>query len=364
MEKKYIYLVDDDPTNLTVGSTALEKHYNVVTLNTGARLLKMLEKRIPDLILLDIEMPEMDGFQTIVRIKSNEKFKNILVIFLTAKNDCQSELEGLSLGAIDFITKPFSPPLLLKRVYIHLLVESQQQELVRFNNHLQDMVDQKTRTVLELQNTVLKTMAELVEFRDTITGSHIERTQSYLRILIDGLRKSGYCAEEVAAWDSELLLQSAQLHDIGKIAIEDNILRKPTKLTPGEFEKIKVHTVFGEKVIQKIKKNTSNQVFLEQARLLAFTHHEKWDGTGYPSGLKGMNIPLQGRLMAVADVYDALVSNRPYKTALEHEQAVEIIKKQSGTHFDPALVDLFLNVSDEFKINNNIAMQKNFDNPE
>jgi len=357
MDKKIIFLVDDDPTNLTIGNNTLEKDYNVVTLNSGVRLLKMLEKMIPDLILLDIDMPEMDGFQTIGYLKSNENYKNILVIFLTAKSDIESELQGLSLGAIDYIAKPFSPPLLLKRVHIHLLVESQKQELVQFNDHLQDMVDEKTRTVVELQNAVLKTMAELVEFRDNITGSHIERTQNYLRILIEALKKSTLYQDEVSSWDAELILQSAQLHDVGKIAIEDRILRKPGKLTPDEFDKIKVHTVFGEKVIERIKKNTTQHAFLEQARLLAYTHHEKWDGSGYPMGLKGLSIPLQGRLMAVADVYDALVSNRPYKKAFDHEQAVDIIKNESGTHFDPALVDLFLTVSDEFKINNSIAMQ-------
>ena len=348
-DRKTIVLVDDDLTNLTIGSNTLEKHYNVITLNSGARLLKLLEKMIPDLILLDVDMPEMNGYETITRIKSNKKIGSIPVIFLTAKNDGESELEGLSLGAIDYIAKPFSPPLLLKRIEVHLLVESQKQELINFNDHLQEMVDEKTRTVVELQNAVLKTMAELVECRDDITGGHIERTQNYLRILINALLKDGLYSDELSTWDIELVLQSAQLHDLGKIAIDDIILRKPGKLTDEEFEKIKVHTIFGEKVIERIKKSTSQQAFLEQARILASTHHEKWDGSGYPNGLKGDKIPLQGRLMAIVDVYDALVSDRPYKRAFFHEQAVDIIRKDSGVHFDPALVDVFLGVSDEFK---------------
>jgi len=209
---------------------------------------------------------------------------------------------------------------------------------------------------VELQNAVMKTMAELVEGRDNITGGHIERTQNYLRILIEALSKSDRYKDEISSWDIELILQSAQLHDVGKIAIDDSILRKPGKLTEEEFEKIKVHTIFGEEVIQKIKKSTSEHAFLEQARILASTHHEKWDGSGYPMGLKGSEIPLQGRLMAIADVYEALISDRPYKKAFSHEQAVAIIKCDSGKHFDPLLVDLFLNVSDEF--NKVAALQK------
>jgi len=192
INRKSIFLVDDDLTNLTIGINTLGNEYNVVTLNSGARLLKMLEKKIPDLILLDVDMPEMNGYEAIMRIKSNNKFKHIPVIFLTAKSDSDSELEGLSLGAIDYITKPFSPPLLLKRIELHLLVESQKhelmaqkQELITFNENLQEMVDTRTKTVVELQNAVLRTMAELVEFRDGITGSHIERTQAYLRVLIE-----------------------------------------------------------------------------------------------------------------------------------------------------------------------------------
>jgi len=360
-DKKTIFLVDDDLTNLTIGSNALAGHYNVVTLNSGTRLLKSLEKKTPDLILLDVDMPDMSGYETIKLLKSNSAFESIPVVFLTAKNDSENEIEGLSLGAIDYIIKPFSPPLLLKRIEVHLLVESQtkellaqKRELVNFNNNLQQMVETKTEAVLELQNAVLKAMAELVECRDDITGGHIERTQNYLRILIDELFKSGLHCDEVSSWDIDLVLQSAQLHDVGKIAIEDSILRKPGRLTAEEYEKIKVHTTFGGQVISKIRTSTSQQEFLEIAQTLAFTHHEKWDGSGYPSNLAGEDIPLLGRLMAIADVYDALVSDRLYKTAFPHDQAVEIIKNDSGSHFDPDLVEVFIGVADEF---NNVAVQ-------
>ena len=346
--RKTICLVDDDITNLNIGSNVLSEHYNVLTLDSGFRLLKVLEKRIPDMILLDVDMPEMSGYETITNIRQNG-YTDVPVIFLTAKNDNESELEGLSLGAIDYITKPFSPSLLLKRIEVHLLVEFQKRELVRFNNSLQEMVDIKTREVLELQNAILAAMAELVENRDAVTGGHIERTKKYLRILIDGLKNRGPYADIVSEWNIELILQSSQLHDVGKIAVSDSILCKPERLTSEEFEKMKLHTVFCNSVIEKIKENTSQHDFLAQAQIMASTHHEKWDGSGYPIGLKGDEIPLQGRLMAIADVYDALVSERPYKKPFSHEEAVAIIKRDSGSHFEPSLVKLFEDVSNDFK---------------
>ena len=348
-DQKTIILVDDDATNLMAGSNALDDYYDVLTLNSGARLLKILEKTIPDLILLDVEMPEMNGYEVIKIIKSKEETADIPVIFLTAKSDGENELKGLSLGAIDYIIKPFSPPLLRKRIEVHLLVEAQKRELINFNNGLQEMVKAKTKSVVELQNAIMKTMAELVECRDDVTGGHIGRTQSYFGTLIHALQKKGLYAEETASWDIELILQSAQLHDVGKIVIKDSVLNKPDRLTDEEFEKIKEHADFGEKVIDKIKESTTEHAFLDYAKTLIGTHHEKWDGSGYPRGLKGEKIPLLGRLMAIADVYDALVSSRPYKEAFTHDEAVNIILDSKGTHFDPVLTDLFFSVSDEFK---------------
>jgi len=211
------------------------------------------------------------------------------------------------------------------------------------------MVDERTKTVVELKNAYLKTMAELVECRDDITGGHIERTQYYLSILLYALQKmSGYAAL-MLTWDFELIIHSAQLHDIGKISVKDSILQKPGKLTEMEFEEIKQHVSNGEEIIKKIKQNTRDHVFLEQAEILVASHHEKWDGSGYPRGLKGEEIPLQGRMMAIADVYDALVSDRPYRKGIPHKEAVEIISQGRGKHFDPALVDVFLGVSEKFK---------------
>ena len=346
--RKTVFLVDDDITNLTMGNNTLCEIYDVFTLNSCARLLRMLEKRIPDLILLDVEMPETNGYETIKILKSKETTKNIPVIFLTAQSDAKSELEGLSLGAIDYIIKPFSPPLLLKRIEIHLLLESQKRTLVNFNKNLQEMVDARTKTVVELKDAYLKTMAELIECRDYNTGGHIERTQHYLQILLNALKNCDLYNEELSTWDTKLIIHSAQLHDIGKISIRDNILQKPGSLTETEFNEIKTHVPVGVRVIEKIKENTKEREFLEQARILVATHHEKWDGSGYPNGLKGEEIPLQGRLMAIVDVYDALVANRPYRKAISHEEAVKIISGNSGKHFDPALINLFLSVSEEF----------------
>jgi putative two-component system response regulator len=344
-------MVDDNLTNLTVGKNALLGKYRVFTIPSGKKLFDMLDKTIPDLILLDIEMPEMNGYDIIKILKADPRTAEIPIIFLTARSDSGSELEGLSLGAIDYISKPFSPPLLLKRIEVHMLVEDQKHELEDYNENLQAKVDEKTKTVLDLQNAILRTVAELVECRDDTTGGHIERTQNYLRILIDSLLEDGLYKDEVAGWkkDLDIILQSSQLHDVGKIGIKDSILQKPAKLTPEEFDEMKTHTSFGIKVIEKIPENTSDAAFLKYAKVFASTHHEKWDGTGYPCGLKGNEIPLQGRIMALADVYDALISERPYKKAFTHEEAAEIISNGSGTHFDPNLVKVFLKHEKAFR---------------
>ena len=347
-DKKTIFLVDDDITNLTVGDYALSDYYHVFTINSGAALLKMLERRIPDLILLDVEMPVMNGYETIKRIKSNPATCDIPVIFLTAQSAVKNEFEGLSLGAIDYILKPFTPPLLRKRIEIHLLVESQKLELIRFNNDLMSMVETKTKAVVDLRNAIMYTMAGLVEYRDDVTGRHIERVQSYLRVLLNALIESGIYAEQPGSWDLDLALLSAQLHDVGKIAIKDEILLKPGRLTPEEFEKIKEHTTFGINIIDEIKSMTTEQAFLDYARIIAGSHHERWDGSGYPSGMKDEDIPILGRAMAIVDVYDALISKRPYKEAFPHGEAVKIIIDGGGTQFDPRMIDVFRKISGQF----------------
>jgi len=355
-EKALIIMVDDNPANLRIGKNILSQKYTVATAPSAEKLFTLLENNIPDVILLDVDMPDVDGYQAIKMLKTKPETTGIPVIFLTARTESDAELTALSLGAVDYIAKPIQPALLLKRIELHLLVEQQRktleqqaQELKYFNENLQKMVDEKTKSILSLQNALLKTMAELVEYRDDITGRHIERTQKGLRILLNEIIACGVYQDETKDWDVELLIQSCQLHDVGKIYISDSILRKPGKLDYDEYEDMKIHTHVGKQIMEKVEVLAQESEFLKYAKIFATSHHEWWDGTGYPNKLKGLDIPLLGRIMAIADVYDALVSARPYKSAYSHEDAVKIITEGSGTHFDPTLVDIFLRVSDSFK---------------
>jgi putative two-component system response regulator len=347
--RKLIMLVDDNRTNLLAGKTALADNYVVLTILSARKMLEMLEWSKPELILLDLDMPEMNGFEAIKILKSHPETRDIPVIFLTAMGESANELEGLKLGAVDYITKPFSTPLLLKRIEMHLLLRDRERALQDYNDNLQAMVAEKTKSILRLQNKLLAAMAELIEGRDTITGDHIANTRRYLGILLIAVIDAGIGAEQSSGWNVELLLQSCQLHDIGKIAISDGILQKPGKLTPEEFEEMKRHVLFGVGFIEKLEDGEKDLLFLQYAKALIAFHHEKWDGSGYPYGLSGENIPLLGRMMAIADVYDALTSARPYKKAFSHEEAVGIIAGSKGAHFDPRLADLFEQIAESFR---------------
>jgi putative two-component system response regulator len=255
----------------------------------------------------------------------------------------------LSLGAIDYITKPFAAPLLLRRVENHIFMFTQKRQLEEFNENLDRLVEEKTSEARELQDIVLSTVADLVEFRDEVTGAHAGRMQQFLKVLLDAMVESNVYGEQIATWGREHIMLSAQLHDVGKIAIGDQILNKPGRLTPEEFDVMKTHTSIGVKIIRQIEEKSQNQTFLKHARFIAGSHHEKWDGSGYPTGLKQDDIPLEGRIMAIVDVYDALVSKRPYKPPFSTDEAKKIILEGRDTHFDPALVDLFETVADQFK---------------
>ena len=350
-----IILVDDNMANLAVGRNLLRTFFEVYPVPSAAKLFEILEKVSADLILLDIEMPEMNGYEAIKKLKTDSRLCDIPVIFLTSKTDEGSELEGFNLGAVDYISKPFSGPLLLKRIENQLLIVGQKKDLLANQAVLKDYADnlevkvrEKTQEVTSLQNAVLATVADLVEYRDGLTGGHISRTKLYLEALINELIRESIYMEEVSTWDIDLLMSSVLLHDVGKIAITDLILNKPGRLTAEEFEIMKTHVTIGVDAIGKIMNNARTNTFLRHAIPVAGAHHEKWDGTGYPLGLKGSDIPLEGRLMAIADVYDALISERPYKKAFTHAEADEIIRNSSGTHFDPILVDVYRNVSEEF----------------
>ncbi|MDR0858253.1 MAG: response regulator [Oscillospiraceae bacterium] len=344
-----VAIVDDNISTLKIGRSILADTYGTFTLPSAEKMFELLERVTPDLILLDIEMPDLDGYEAIKRLKASPRTSEIPVIFLTARNGSQSELSGLELGAVDYITKPFSPALLLKRIELHLKLEEQNRQLKRYNDNLQEIIREKTNNVHELQEAVMKTMANLVEYRDNFTGGHAERSGRVLNVLLEGAELEGLYQTEIRTWDKELFLQSSHLHDVGKIAIRDEILLKPGRLSVEEFEIMKKHTALGVDIINNIQMGSSENsiAFLDYARILAGSHHEKWDGSGYPNKLKGEEIPLQGRFMAIADVYDALVSYRPYKPALSHDDALEIIRDSVGLHFDPNLVRVFLANADK-----------------
>jgi putative two-component system response regulator len=344
---KTIFVVDDNDTNLVAAKTALDGTYKIFTISNPARLFKLAEKIKPDLILLDVEMPEMDGFTAMKLMRTDPTLSpylaNVPVIFLTAVSDSNAEIRGFELGAVDFISKPFSTPILLKRIESHIETDK--------------IIKQAQHSLRETQNAMLSVIAELVENRDEVTGGHIERTQQYLKILVDELIRTGTYAEQISKWDLNLLLPSAQLHDVGKITISDLILNKPGKLTDEEYTIIKTHAPEGERIINEIMKKTRDDGFLMHAKMFAGYHHEKWNGTGYPRGLSGEDIPLEGRIMAIADVYDALVSVRPYKKAFTHEKAVEIIMHDAGTHFDPKIAEVFGKIADDFWIQSMVVTE-------
>jgi len=351
-----IIMVDDIKANLTMGRDLLKAFYEVYPVPSAERLFELLENIVPDLILLDIEMPEMNGYEAIKKLKSDARYAEIPVIFLTSRDDESSEVEGFDLGAAEYVIKPFSSPILLKRIDHQLQLVRQQKELLASREELKDYADnlevrvrEKTSEVFDLQAAVLSTVADLVEFRDKQTGGHITRTQLYLQALLNEMLRGGVYAEEASGWNADYFLPSAQLHDVGKIAISDLILNKPGPLTQEEFEIMKTHVPVGVQAIELIMSKTKEHTFLSHALLFAGTHHEKWDGSGYDGGLSGDNIPIEGRMMAIADVYDALISVRPYKKALTHEEACSIIEKGAGTHFDPALIDVFKKVKGEFE---------------
>jgi putative two-component system response regulator len=342
-ERKRIFLVDDNGTHLTAGKEILKNMYKVYPIPSARIMFALFVDIIPDMILLDIEMPEMNGYETIKKLKVDPRWWDIPVIFLSARTDAGSEMEGLNLGAIDYVAKPFSAPLLLKRIENHLFAEWQKRQLKEMSDIL-GRVRQKTMQIINLQKAVLGTVRNLAEFRDNVTEGRVRRTQNYLKLLANDLLEEGIYAEETSAWNMDYLIPSAQLYDVGKIAISDSILSKPGKLSFEEFEIIKTHAAVGAEIIQRSDESDEEHDFMRHARLIAAGHHERWDGTGYPLGAKGKEIPLEARLMSIVDVYDALTSVRPYKQPSSPGEAKKIIWNGRGTQFDPVLVDEFLKV--------------------
>ena len=350
-ERQTILVVDDTPDNIALLSTLLKDRYKVRAANNGERALAIAAGQPrPDLILLDIMMPGMDGYEVCERLKIDPPTADIPVIFLTAKVQVEDEEFGLRLGAVDYITKPISPPIVLARVETHLTLKRARQFLQDRNAYLEAEVWRRSREVMAIQEVTIMAMASLAETRDNATGNHIRRTQHYVRALAQHLRHHPRFAAALNDETIELLFKSAPLHDIGKVGIPDRILLKPGRLTPDEFEIMKTHAALGRDAIAAAERYLDTpDSFLRFAREIAYSHQEKWDGSGYPEGLWGEQIPLSARLMAVADVYDALISRRIYKPALPHEQAVALIRGGRDQHFDPDIVDAFLECAEQFR---------------
>jgi len=337
-----VLIVDDAPANIDLLMTTLMDEYAILVAKNGENALRQAFKEPgPDIILLDIMMPGMDGYEVCRRLKADPRTRDIPVLFITALSDEEDEARGLALGAVDYVAKPFRPALVKIRIRNQL-------ELKRHRDHLEEQVRERTRELALTREATIESLATLAEFRDSETGGHIKRTRAYVRLLAEQLRHHPRFADLRDPDVIEQLHLSAPLHDVGKVGVPDAILLKPGKLTDPEFEIIKSHTTIGATTLQKAHDRHPKNAFLRMGIAIARSHHEKWDGSGYPDGLAGEDIPLSARIMAVADVYDALRAERRYKQAFSHEKSVEIITDSSGTHFDPILVEAFLREAESF----------------
>lgn len=350
-EKPRILIVDDEPINLKILADLLRDRYALQVAKDGPQALaRMAGTPMPDLVLLDVMMPGMDGMEVCRRLKADERTRDVPIIFITAMGQPVDETRGFEAGAVDYITKPISPPVVEARVRTHVALRDARRRLSDQNRELERRVAERTRELVQAQDVAIRALASLAETRDNETGNHIRRTQHYVRALALKLREDRRFADALDDATVDMLFKSAPLHDIGKVGIPDSILLKPGKLTDDEFVVMRTHAAMGHDalVAAETELEIPESSFLRLAREIAVGHHERWDGTGYPRGLSGDRIPLSARLMAVADVYDALISQRCYKPSFPHGEAVAIILKGRGTHFDPDVVDAFTAIADDF----------------
>ncbi|MBQ4416162.1 MAG: response regulator [Butyrivibrio sp.] len=351
MEQKIILVVDDDMTSLKLAKNILEKEYRVATVNAGQMVFKYLLKNTPDLILLDLNMPDMDGFEVMEQLRVHPSYSSIPVIFLTANQDPQSEARCLESGAIDFVAKPFVPLVLKSRVRRTI-------ELYGYRSQLETMVTQQAHVIgarneriATIQNAVIIGMANLIESRDMSTGTHVKNTQHYVEMICNALYERGLYRETLTEEYRNNTIKAAPLHDVGKIKISDSILKKPGKLTDEEFRTMQNHATYGAEIIDDILGDVEDEDYIRVARAIALCHHERWDGTGYPNGLKGEDIPLCARIMAIADVFDALYEDRVYKEGIRPMMnTMYMIEEEKGRHFDPVITDVFLSLADELLV--------------
>lgn len=353
MEKETILIVDDTPDNLAILGELLMPHYQVRVANSGAKaLIAASAPPLPDLILLDIMMPGMDGYEVMKHLKSNPATCDIPVIFITALDSCDDEAKGFELGARDYISKPVRAPILLARVKGQLEIEAARHILRNQNNWLEAEIQRRIQQYQKVQDISMRALASLAEARDDETGNHILRTQKYVQIIAEELANHPRYARILTQQTIEIYTKAAPLHDIGKVGIPDHVLYKPGKHTPQEWGIMKTHAQIGADAIRRAIGNEEDKEavdFLYVAMDIAGYHHEKWDGSGYPKGLDSNHIPLAARLMALADVFDALISDRVYKSAYSLDLTVKIINDGNGTHFDPNIVDAFNRRVDDFQ---------------
>jgi putative two-component system response regulator len=337
-----LLVVDDTPANLNLMAGLLNTDHRVRLANGGERALELALREPPDLVLLDVMMPEIDGYEVCRRLKHDARTRDVPVIFITAMSQVDDEARGFAAGAADFIHKPISPPILRARVRTHLQIKAWQDSLRNRNAGLEAELSAKLEQMERMRDATLYVMVSMAEFRDEDTGNHVKRTQEYVRVLADHLRRNPGDDADAARLDAptvELLAKAAPLHDIGKVAIPDHILLKPGPLDAAAFEVMKTHAMHGWEMLRRAAQRIDGDTaLLNHAMAIARHHHERWDGTGYPDRLRGQAIPLSARLMAVADVYDALISRRPYKEPMPHEEAVRRLDAGAGGHFDPAVV--------------------------
>lgn len=364
--KEQILVVDDQAENLLILEDFLSSDYIVHTAKNGEEALSYLQLNSnPDLILMDVVMPVVDGFEACQRIKASPSMRDIPLLFLTSLDSAADEAYGFSLGAEDFIHKPFSAPVVMARVRTHLQLAQARRILRMRNDSLEQLVEERTKQVVQqtaelvrrsqqlvaAQDATITAFCSLAEVRDNETGNHIKRTQNYVQALAEHIRNHPRFSDELNDDVIQLMYKSAPLHDVGKVAIPDHILLKPGKLTPDEWTLMQRHCEYGRDAIAQAGNTLDGEMgaYLHYAQEIAYSHHERWDGTGYPQGLVGEEIPLSARLMAVADVYDALISKRVYKPAFSHEKAVAIIAESRETHFDPDIADAMLSIEQTFR---------------
>lgn len=362
-KEKTVLVVDDTKDNLTVIGNLLEPFYRVRLALSGERALKVaqIDPR-PDLILLDVMMPGMDGYAVLERLRAIPATCAIPVIFVTAMNAMEDEERGLRLGAVDYVTKPIRPAILLARINTHIELKQARDWLEDQKGYLEGEVNRRLWENELVKDISLNALAMLAEKRDNETGNHLQRTRSYVETLMLRLNDHPLFRDYLGPHQRAMIAKATPLHDIGKVGIPDHILLKPGRLTPAEFDIMKCHARIGadalEDAIRRVlgkdiellnaDREASPLAFLEMARQIAVGHHEKWDGSGYPLGLSGANIPVGARLMALADVYDAMICRRPYKAPIPEEDVVAAIIAGRGKHFDPDIVDAFLGVQEQF----------------